>query len=179
MLPGSRGRSGLFQAFDGAFEPIILAIPERFRGEGLGDVREYSPRFQVVPLPREVRCHRRHHTVAKADFEKGLRIVQQFEDVETAKRAGHMAFDEMVTFLREAAGSCRILLVVLGRADCRCSPGGPAFGGMPWHDERTSPSSALDILKRRYASGEITREQYDQMRKDFEWRLREHLRITW
>ncbi len=43
--------------------------------------------------------------------EKGLRIVQQFEDVETAKRAGRMAFGEMVTFLRDAAGSCRILLV--------------------------------------------------------------------
>lgn len=41
------------------------------------------------------------------------------------------------------------------------------FGGMPWHDERTSPTSALDILKRRYASGEITREQYDQIEADF------------
>ncbi len=28
--------------------------------------------------------------------------------------------------------------------------------------------SALDILKRRYASGEITREQYEQMRRDIE-----------
>jgi putative membrane protein len=28
--------------------------------------------------------------------------------------------------------------------------------------------SALDILKRRYASGEITREQYQQMRRDIE-----------
>ena len=27
-------------------------------------------------------------------------------------------------------------------------------------------SSPLDILKRRYAQGEITRDQYDQMRKD-------------
>lgn len=37
------------------------------------------------------------------------------------------------------------------------------LGGLPWRDDRTSP---LDILKRRYASGEITREQYEQMRKD-------------
>jgi putative membrane protein len=39
------------------------------------------------------------------------------------------------------------------------------LGGLPSHDERTSP---LDVLKRRYASGEITREQYEQMRKDLE-----------
>ena len=38
-------------------------------------------------------------------------------------------------------------------------------GGIPGRDVRTSP---LDILKRRYASGEITREQYEQMRKDLE-----------
>ena len=38
-------------------------------------------------------------------------------------------------------------------------------GGVPGRDVRTSP---LDILKRRYASGEITREQYEQMRKDLE-----------
>lgn len=38
-------------------------------------------------------------------------------------------------------------------------------GGLPRRDIRTSP---LDILKRRYASGEITREQYEQMRKDLE-----------
>lgn len=39
------------------------------------------------------------------------------------------------------------------------------LGGLPGRDGRTSP---LDILKRRYASGEITREQYEQMRKDLE-----------
>src|SRR5229473_6884810 len=43
--------------------------------------------------------------------QKGFKIVQQFEDVETAKRAGRTAFGEMVTALRNAAGSCRILLV--------------------------------------------------------------------
>ena len=34
--------------------------------------------------------------------------------------------------------------------------------------ERGTHTSPLDILKRRYASGEITREQYEQMRKDLE-----------
>jgi len=38
-------------------------------------------------------------------------------------------------------------------------------GGFAEHDSRMSP---LDILKRRYASGEITRDQYEQMRKDLE-----------
>jgi putative membrane protein len=32
----------------------------------------------------------------------------------------------------------------------------------PWHD------TPLNLLKRRYASGQITREQYEQMRKDLE-----------
>jgi DNA invertase Pin-like site-specific DNA recombinase len=41
----------------------------------------------------------------------GLHIVQQFEDVETAKRAGRTAFGEMVAFLRDTSTSCRILLV--------------------------------------------------------------------
>jgi putative membrane protein len=39
------------------------------------------------------------------------------------------------------------------------------LGGLPTRDTNASP---LDILKRRYASGEITREQYEQTRKDLE-----------
>ena len=35
------------------------------------------------------------------------------------------------------------------------------FGGR-WH------GTPVDVLKRRYAAGEITREQYEQMRKDLE-----------
>ena len=42
---------------------------------------------------------------------EGLHILKQFEDVETAKRAGRTAFGEMVAFLRQAAPACRILLV--------------------------------------------------------------------
>ena len=38
-------------------------------------------------------------------------------------------------------------------------------GGLTERDGRTSP---IDILKRRYASGEITWEQYEQIRKDLE-----------
>jgi putative membrane protein len=33
---------------------------------------------------------------------------------------------------------------------------------------RRSDSGALDILARRYASGEITREEYERMRHDIE-----------
>ena len=42
------------------------------------------------------------------------------------------------------------------------------LGGLPSHEERLAPVSPLDILERRYAGGEITREQYEQMRKDLE-----------
>jgi DNA invertase Pin-like site-specific DNA recombinase len=41
----------------------------------------------------------------------GLTILREFEDVETAKRAGRAAFGEMLTFLREHAQTCRVLLV--------------------------------------------------------------------
>lgn len=39
-----------------------------------------------------------------------------------------------------------------------------ALGGGRGHRRRTP----LDILKRRYAAGDITRDQYEQMRKDIE-----------
>ena len=41
---------------------------------------------------------------------------------------------------------------------------GPRAGG----SARSTPESALDILKRRYAAGDLTREQYEQRRRDVE-----------
>ena len=37
-------------------------------------------------------------------------VVQEFEDIETAKRAGRSSFGDMVAFLREKSSTCRILL---------------------------------------------------------------------
>lgn len=41
----------------------------------------------------------------------GLQIVREFEDIETAKRAGRTAFGEMVVFLQECAERRPVLLV--------------------------------------------------------------------
>lgn len=40
------------------------------------------------------------------------------------------------------------------------------LGGPLQHGPRDDP--ALEILRRRYAAGEITREEYEQMRRDLE-----------
>lgn len=42
------------------------------------------------------------------------------------------------------------------------------WGDHPESGRGSSGESALDILKRRYASGELTREQFEQMRRDIE-----------
>ena len=42
---------------------------------------------------------------------EGIHVVQEFEDVETAKRAGRTSFGEMVDFLRKKSSGCRTLLV--------------------------------------------------------------------
>jgi uncharacterized membrane protein len=45
---------------------------------------------------------------------------------------------------------------------------GPRFGRGEPRGRGMGQESALDITKRRYASGEITREQIEQMRRDIE-----------
>ncbi len=42
--------------------------------------------------------------------------------------------------------------------------------GAGWWTEPRPPESALDIARRRYASGEISREAFEQIRKDLEAR---------
>ena len=56
-----------------------------------------------------------------------------------------------------------MLMVFRGTGMCW---GGPGWWGSrrPYHDG-TSADSALEILRRRFASGEITEQEYEQKRK--------------
>ncbi len=41
-------------------------------------------------------------------------------------------------------------------------------GGTPMRDGKSSPQSAVDILRERYARGEIDREEFQQRKRDLE-----------
>jgi len=63
-----------------------------------------------------------------------------------------------------------IFLVVLLVFLFRGGGGGPMCGGwgMRENGKREKEESAKEILDRRYARGEISREEYQQMRKELE-----------
>ncbi len=54
------------------------------------------------------------------------------------------------------------LFVFLGRWGCRP----PWWGPSGHHRESGDSETALEILKKRYAKGEITKEEFEQMKKD-------------
>ncbi len=67
------------------------------------------------------------------------------------------------------AGAIWLITRLLPRGGGHYSP--PASGGSysapaNWTPPVTQAETPLDILKRRYASGEITKAEYDQMRQD-------------
>jgi len=47
-------------------------------------------------------------------------------------------------------------------------PGPGLFDGSPPGSDSRSQEKPLDILKHRYARGELTKEQYEQMKRDIE-----------
>lgn len=55
------------------------------------------------------------------------------------------------------------LYLVLGRGSCRASGWGSSDGAAPGGREL---ESAMDILKKRYARGELTREEFERMKRD-------------
>ena len=58
------------------------------------------------------------------------------------------------------SGLIGIILLITGSVSSR--------GQKEIHYEREIPDDALDILEKRYAKGEITKEEFDNMKKDLE-----------
>jgi hypothetical protein len=54
----------------GALQLIVFAIPERFWGKSLFDVRKHSSTFQIVALPREVRSDRERNAITESDLKR-------------------------------------------------------------------------------------------------------------
>src|SRR6266851_2746244 len=54
----------------GALQLIVFAMPERFWGKLLFDVRKHSPTFQIVALPREVRSDRERNAITESDLKR-------------------------------------------------------------------------------------------------------------
>ena len=61
-----------------------------------------------------------------------------------------------------------VMVLMIAFVFGRRGPFAHGWGG--WSDVPRGPSTSsetpLDVLKRRYAAGEITREQFEQMRRD-------------
>jgi putative membrane protein len=61
-----------------------------------------------------------------------------------------------------------VLLIILVIVVIGALSGGRISGGYSGRGDRSSSETPLNILKRRYARGEISREEFEQMKKDIE-----------
>ncbi|HEX04382.1 MAG TPA: SHOCT domain-containing protein [Bacteroidetes bacterium] len=62
-------------------------------------------------------------------------------------------------------GFLLVVYMIVGRGTARPPWGDPRDHYSP---DRTETDTALEILKKRYAKGEITKEEFEKMRNDIE-----------